>query len=59
MADQRLTPKDINQLADRLASFNQWRRGHGEEQPHPAEVGHDIDTAVAILKTTALVLLDE
>lgn len=39
----------ITELIERLRYFNDWRRGADGEQPNPAQIGRDIDAAVAIL----------
>ena len=41
--------KDIPALIERLRYFNAWRRGADGDQPDPAQIGRDIDAAVAIL----------
>lgn len=44
---------DIEKLADRLAYYNEWRRGLDGKQPHPVELGADIDEAVSTLREIA------
>lgn len=44
---------DITELIDRLRYFNAWRRGADGRQPDPAQIGRDIDAAVAILSRQA------
>lgn len=44
---------DIEKLADRLACYNEWRRGMDGKQPHPVELGADIDDAVSALREIA------
>lgn len=44
---------DIEKLADRLAYYNEWRRGLDGKQPHPVELGADIDEAVSALREIA------
>ena len=47
------TTNDITELIERLRYFNAWRRGAEGEQPNPAQIGRDIDAAVAILSRQA------
>lgn len=44
---------NIEKLADRLAYYNEWRRGMDGKQPHPVELGADIDEAVSALREIA------
>lgn len=37
-------------LIKRLVRYNKWRRGADIEQPHPAQIGKDIDAAIATIK---------
>ena len=43
-----LLPADIPALIERLRGYNAWRRGADSDQPDPAQIGRDIDAAVAI-----------
>ena len=47
------TTNDIPALIERLRYFNEWRRGADGDQPDPAQIGRDIDAAVAILSRHA------
>lgn len=40
-------------LATRLRHYNEWRRGGELEQPHPKQIGHDIDAAICMLEAMA------
>ena len=48
-----LLPADIPALIERLRGYNAWRRGADSDQPDPAQIGRDIDAAVAILTRQA------
>ena len=48
-----LLPADIPALIERLRGYNAWRRGADGDQPDPAQIGRDIDAAVAILSRQA------
>jgi hypothetical protein len=40
----------VEPLAQRLQRYNEWRRGSETiEQPHPKQIGEDIDEAVELL----------
>ena len=40
----------VEQLVQRLQRYNEWRRGSETiEQPHPRQIGEDIDEAVSLL----------
>lgn len=41
---------DLSALADRLKLYNEWRRGAETEQPHPKQIGQDIDAAIMIIE---------
>jgi len=43
----------VDQLAARLRRYNEWRRGAEFEHPEPAQIGADIDEAVALLESMA------
>ena len=45
--------QDIPALVERLRYFNAWRRGADGDQPDPAQIGRDIDDAIAILSRHA------
>ena len=45
---------NILSLIERLRYFNEWRRGADGDQPDPAQIGRDIDAAVAILSRQAI-----
>ncbi len=47
--------EDYKQVAERLRNFNAWRRGEDDRilQPHPAQIGRDIDIAVKIIDVVA------
>lgn len=49
-----MTQTDISALVERLRYFNAWRRGADGDQPDPAQIGRDIDVAVAILSRQAI-----
>ena len=48
------------QVAERLRNFNAWRRGEDDRilQPHPAQIGQDIDTAVKLIDAVTGFLSD-
>jgi len=50
MADVDLSPSAV---ADRLATYNRWRRGDDVEMPVPADLGRDIDAAIELLRRAA------
>ena len=39
-------------VIDFLKHFNEWRRGADTEQPHPALIGENIDTAIEMLQNS-------
>lgn len=41
---------DLRSLAERLKYYNEWRRGAETEQPHPKQLGQDIDAAIMIVE---------
>lgn len=45
---------DLSALADRLKAYNEWRRGAETEQPHPTQIGQDIDAAIMIVEELIL-----
>lgn len=40
----------VDPLVMRLRRYNEWRRGADFEQPEPAEIGRDIDEAIAAIE---------
>ena len=40
----------LNEVAANLQHFNDWRRGHHDEQPDPREIGKAIDAAVEMIE---------
>lgn len=46
---------EYRKLAERLRTFNKWRRGGDEWQPmpQPAQIGKDIDEAIRIIEEYA------
>lgn len=42
-----MTPAEV---AAKLQHFNDWRRGHHDEQPDPRVIGEAIDAAVEMIK---------
>lgn len=47
---------DIDTAIDRLEYYQQWRKGGDGEQPHPRQLGYDIDNGVMALKFMRLML---
>lgn len=44
---------NLQALAGRLRTFNEWRRGTYEPMPEPRQIGHDIDAAIVIIEEVA------
>lgn len=42
-----MTPAEV---AAKLQYYNDWRRGHHDEQPDPREIGEAIDAAVEMIE---------
>ena len=40
----------VDPLVMRLRRYNEWRRGADFEQPEPAEIGRDLDEAIAAIE---------
>ena len=47
-----MTKEELTALADRLESFNEWRRGKEPPgyDPEPFQIGLDIDAAIRVIR---------